>query len=216
MSSSWLLVLSYLIWILRSKFILSNNLSSAHLWVQVTCLIVRLLPLIIIWITASVLFGVTSSTCVQPRSSDVVVCFFVLSLECFHSVYRITSCFVLWVDSKEHVILQQPNPRDQERVNRPCVALHVKKQPQISETLEVCFLHIQLLRPNVRLLKTHKILHEVDVESSRSPAGSESCNNPTLQCCECISHMRVLSVVTRAVNVGNRTSQAFATGSFFW
>ena len=38
---------------------------------------------------------------------------------------------VFWVDVKNNAILQQPNPRDQERANRPCVALHVKKQPQI-------------------------------------------------------------------------------------
>ena len=37
---------------------------------------------------------------------------------------------VFWVDVKNNAILQQPNPRDQERANRPCVALHVKKQPQ--------------------------------------------------------------------------------------
>ena len=119
---------------------------------------------------------------------------------------------MFWVDVKQNATLQQPNPRDQERANRPCVALHVKKQPQIqwSCETEVCFLHIQLMRPNVRLLTIHKILPEVDIESSRSPARSESCNTPVL-CC--ISHMTVLSVVTRAVNVGNRTSQPSVTSS---
>ena len=42
-----------LIWILRSKLILSNVQSKANLWVLDTCLIVRLLPLMIILITAS-------------------------------------------------------------------------------------------------------------------------------------------------------------------
>ena len=47
MSASWFLVSTYLIWILGSKLILSNNLSNATLWVRDTCLIVRLLPFMI-------------------------------------------------------------------------------------------------------------------------------------------------------------------------
>ena len=38
----------------------------------------------------------------------------------------------------------------------------------------VCALHIQLMGTNVRLPKIHKTLPEVDFESSRSPAKSES------------------------------------------
>ena len=39
---------------------------------------------------------------------------------------------------------------------------------------EVCFLHIQLFATNVRLPKTHNVPSDVDFESSRSPAKSES------------------------------------------
>ena len=53
MSASWFLVSIYLIWILGSRLIRSNNQSRATLWVLETCLIVGLLPLIIILITAS-------------------------------------------------------------------------------------------------------------------------------------------------------------------
>ena len=53
MSASWFLVSMYLIWILGSKLIISNNQSSATLWVLETCLIVGLLPFMIILITAS-------------------------------------------------------------------------------------------------------------------------------------------------------------------
>ena len=53
MSASWFFASMYLIWILGSKLILSNNQSSATLWVLETCLIVGLLPLMIILITAS-------------------------------------------------------------------------------------------------------------------------------------------------------------------
>ena len=53
MSASWFLVSMYLIWILESRLIRSNNQSRATLWVLETCLIVRLLPFTIILITAS-------------------------------------------------------------------------------------------------------------------------------------------------------------------
>ena len=53
MSASWILVSTYLIWILGFKLILSNKQSSATLSVLDTCLIVGLLPLMIILITAS-------------------------------------------------------------------------------------------------------------------------------------------------------------------
>ena len=43
----------YLIWILGSRLIRSNNQSRATLWVLETCLIVGLLPLIIILIRTS-------------------------------------------------------------------------------------------------------------------------------------------------------------------
>ena len=42
--ASWFLVSMYLMWILGSKLILSNNQSRATLWVLETCLIVGLLP----------------------------------------------------------------------------------------------------------------------------------------------------------------------------
>ena len=57
----------------------------------------------------------------------------------------------------------------------------------ISDSVElwdtaVCFLHIQLMGTNVRLPKIHKTSPEVDVESSRSPAKSESWNKTCRQC----------------------------------
>ena len=53
MSASWFLVSMYLIWILGSRLIRSNNQSRTTLWVLETCLIVGLLPFIIILIAAS-------------------------------------------------------------------------------------------------------------------------------------------------------------------
>ena len=44
---------------------------------------------------------------------------------------------------------------------------------ELCET-DVCFLHIQLVGTNVRLPEMHRISRDVDFESSRSPAKSES------------------------------------------
>ena len=52
---------------------------------------------------------------------------------------------------------------------------------ELCET-EVCFLHIQLIGTNVWLPKIHNVPPEVDFESSRSPAKSESWNSPSLHC----------------------------------
>ena len=58
----------------------------------------------------------------------------------------------------------------------------------ISASVEQCetdvlFLHMQLIGTNVWLPNMHKSLPEVDFESSRSPAKSESWNSPNLHCC---------------------------------
>ena len=53
---------------------------------------------------------------------------------------------------------------------------------ELCET-EVCFSHIQFIGTNVWLPKMHRILPDIDFESSRSPTKSESCNNPSLHCC---------------------------------
>ena len=57
----------------------------------------------------------------------------------------------------------------------------------ISDSVELCeievsFLHIQLIGTNVWLLKMHNVPPDVDIESSRSPAKSESWNSPNLHC----------------------------------
>ena len=53
---------------------------------------------------------------------------------------------------------------------------------ELCET-EACFLHIQLLGTNVWLPRMRRIPPDVDLESFRSPAKSESWNNPSLHCC---------------------------------
>ena len=72
------------------------------------------------------------------------------------------------------------------RAGKPSNFSPVSKE-MISDSVElwetdVCFLHIQLIRTNVWLPKTHNVPPEVDFESSRSPAKSDSWNSPNLHC----------------------------------
>ena len=53
---------------------------------------------------------------------------------------------------------------------------------ELWETAMFCFLHIQLIGTNVWLPKIHNVPPEVDFESSRSPAKSESWNSPSQHC----------------------------------
>ena len=67
---------------------------------------------------------------------------------------------------------------------------------------DVCFLHIQLIVTNVRLPKIHKIHPEVDFESSKSPAKTESWNNPIDNAQPCYPH-------DNEINLAKRLSQAW-------
>ena len=65
--------------------------------------------------------------------------------------------------------------------------LNPASKEMISDSVElcetdVCFLHFQLIGTNVWLPRTHNVPPEVDFESSRSPAKSESWNSPSLHC----------------------------------
>ena len=66
--------------------------------------------------------------------------------------------------------------------------------------------------------KMHRIHAEVDFESSRSPAESESWNSPKLTVLCCFLHMTILPVVTCVTNViyikrAKRSSQALVCDS---
>ena len=72
------------------------------------------------------------------------------------------------------------------RASKPSNLSPVSRQI-ISDSVElwetdVCFLHIQLIGTNVWLPKTLYVPPDVDFESSRSPAKSESWNSPNLHC----------------------------------
>ena len=65
--------------------------------------------------------------------------------------------------------------------------LNPASKEMISDSVElwetdVCFLHIQLIGTNVWLPKMHSVPPDIDFESSRSPAKSESWNSLSLHC----------------------------------
>ena len=87
----------------------------------------------------------------------------------------------------------------------------------ISDSVElwetaVCFLHIQLNGTNVWLLKTHNIPPEVDFESSRSPAKSESWNSPSLHCLAVLPTWQYCLYSRVWWIFWNQSIQAFVTG----
>ena len=91
-SASWFLVSMYLIWILGSKWIRSNNQSRATLWVLDTCLIVGLLPFRIILITASL-----SSNTYNKASWWEELTFEGIKLTLSKTLITLWDCLRLWI-----------------------------------------------------------------------------------------------------------------------
>ena len=84
-------------------------------------------------------------------------------------------------------------------------------QEMISDSVElrdtaVCFLHIQLEGTNVRLPKIHKTPPDIDFESSRSQAKSESWNKPVENAKPFYPHDNIVAV-TCVVHVWNQYCQ---------
>ena len=189
----------YLIWILGSRLIQSNNLSRATLWFLETCLIVGLLPLMIILNTASLsskiynkaswreecTFEVRKST--LSRSSIIPWDFF--RVESLWGAAR--TKFVhgsprslwLWFVFPWRIATIRSNKSSAEIPSNlsPVSKEMISDSVELCET-EVCFLHIQLIGTNVWPSKTYSVPPEVDFESSRSPAKSESWHSPSLHC----------------------------------
>ena len=190
MSASWFLVSMYLIWIFGSKLIRSNNQSRATLWVLETCLIVGLLPLIIILITASLSSNTynKASWCENwtfegTESMSLITSIF------FWGLWRLWTSLSSCPDRSETLEIF---PRTEtirthsSRAGKPSNLSPVSNE-MISDSVElweteVCFLPNQLIGTNVWLPKVHNVPPEVDFESSRSPAKSESWNSPSLHC----------------------------------
>ena len=183
---------------LGSKSILSNNQSRATLRFRETCLIVGFRPLIIILITAS-LFSKAYNMALEPEFGVfdgmwsmfvgmTLVCLIGMGLCMFgsttadgflHGLGSICSvrCGMKYFNTKsQRVRAGIPS------VRKPASREMISASVELCET-EVCFLHIQLNGTNVWLPKIHKTPPDVDFDSSRSPAKSESWNNSSLHCC---------------------------------
>ena len=172
----------------------------ATLWVLETCLIVGLLPFKIILITASLSSNTYNTASwwedwtLEGRKSTLS-----------NSLITLWVCLRLWIvwgggQTSRLFFDRSPCsiwfwfvfPRTatirshKSRAGIPS-NLNPTSNEMISDSVElceteVCFLHIQLVGTNVWLPETHSVPPEVDFESSRSPAKSESWNRPSLHC----------------------------------
>ena len=184
MSASWFLVSMYLIWILGSKSILSNNQSRATLWVLETCLHIGLLPFMIILITASLsskMYNI-ASWCEDWTFEEIKSTLSGSSIFpwIFFRVRGVDRSLRTWLIILISISVQNCDDQIPSNLN-PTSKEMICDSVELCET-EVCFLHIQLVGTNVWLPKMHNVPPEVDFESSRSPAKSESWNSPSLHC----------------------------------
>ena len=163
----------YLIWILGSKLILSNNQSRAALWVRETCLIVGLRPLTIIFLSAS-LSSKTHNIALEPESIvlDGMWSMWVgMTLVCLNwdglCVFGLTTADGFprssslgpsvqfgteWSTSITKFQRSRAGiPSMRKLASREIISASV----ELCET-EVCFLHIQLVGTNVWLPKMRK------------------------------------------------------------
>ena len=93
-------------------------------------------------------------------------------------------CAVLTVLDYSDTCFREELPRS-DPLNQPAgipYNLNPASKEMISDSVElceteVCLLHIQLIGTNVWLPKMHIVPHDVDFESSRPPAKSESSNS---------------------------------------
>ena len=88
---------------------------------------------------------------------------------------------VLLDERNTSISMSQRSRASSPSMRNPASREVISDSVELCET-EVCFLHIQLMGTNVRLPKIHKTPPDIDFESSRSPAKSESWNKPNLQC----------------------------------
>ena len=203
MSASWFLVSMYLIWILESKLIRSNNQSRAALWGLDTCVIVGLLPLMIILITASLSSNTynKASWCEEKTFQGINKINDVQIIDHFSRLLAFVNCARCWTNftfvllSSRPVLYgsdacfqerQRSDPTNQEQREYHLTSiLHPKKWSLIllncAKRKFVSYTSNWMEQMH-DFQKTHNAPPEVDFESSRSPAKSESWNSPSLHC----------------------------------
>ena len=188
MSANWLMVSIYLTWTMESRLIRSNSKSRVTLRVLETCLIGGLLPLMTILITASLSSNTYNKACWRAdwTFEGTSSMFFVRSI-------LLWDLWCLWLslsDCADRCETRKIFPRTEtfrshnSRAGNPSNLIPASKE-MISDSVElwetaVCFLHIRLIGTKVWLPQTSNVPPEVDFESSRSPAKSESWNSVSL------------------------------------
>ena len=214
----------YLIWILESRLIRSNNQSSATLWVLETCLIVGLLPLIIILITASL-----SSNTYNKASWCENWTFEGTRLTWSKTLITLRDCWRTWFVSRQTTGLpfyhgselyfqglKQSYPTNRERESRPIsiqrpkrwflILLNCAKLKFVSCTSNLLERTYDMTSKNAQCssrsgFRIFKISREVRVLKQSQSALFSS-----------ITHMTILSVFTCMMNIWNQSIQAFVTG----
>ena len=197
MSASWFLDSTYLIRTSGSMFILSNNQSRATRWVRDTCLIVGLLLLMIIFITASLsskmyncdsllercafegTWSMFDRSTFWPNTRLILGVMWVLAP--VSRVHAWVGFGTLWVVPSTSMTKSHKSSAGKPSTRKPASNDMISDSAELWDT-DVCFLHIQRIGANVRLPKMHKTQPDVDFESSRSPAKSESWSNSNRQC----------------------------------
>ena len=187
---------------------LSNNQSRATLWVLDTCLIVGLRSLMIILTTASLsskmyslgspweirVFAGTWSTWLNWSTFRLSSTRLVLVWD-FGAASRFQE-LVIWGCSspvfvrKTSITISQRSKASDPSIRSPA-SNEITSDSAEWET-EVCFLHIQLTSTNVRLPEMHKTHPKVDIESSRSPAKSESWKKKACNAVPCFPHDNIV------------------------
>ena len=171
MSASWFFDSTYLIWTFGSRLILSNNQSRATRWARDTCVIVGLLPLMIIFITASFSskmynFDSFSERCAFEGSWSMLdwstfwsnTCFILAVLWFLAPVSRVHAWVgfgILGVVPTTSITKSHKSSAGKPSIRKPA------SNDMISDSVElwdadVCFLHIQLIGTNVRHPKKQK------------------------------------------------------------
>ena len=198
MSASWFLVSMYLIWILGSRIIRSNNQSSATLWVLETCLIVGLLPLMIILISASL----SSNTYNKASWCED------WTFEGTQSILFSALIFPwdLWLLS---MIIGRPGLSE--------VGIVSVQRDDFGFCTTVWNGNLFLTHPTCWNKCTTSenaqcVPPEVDFESSRSPAKSRVWKQSQSALFCSVTHLTILFVFTFVMNMWNQSIQAFVTG----
>ena len=223
---------------------MSNNQSSATLWVLDTCLIVGLRS------TFNYHFdhGFVDFKNVQHRTKSrrfrvrrnmmnitqikivVLGCNLglVLGVLVWCGVTRGVSSYLIFgvvglVRGKWNTSITKPqrSRAGMPSIRKPATREIISASVELCET-EVCFLHLQLTGTNVWLPNMHKTPTDVDFESFRSPAKSESWNNPSLHCCavfptwrHCLnSHVWGMYEIKRAERLSHALARSDSSSKF--